>query len=121
VVNSIEKMNQYEDELILLKRDQEVKINEILNLQKQQLINEKKFQNRISFLENENFEMQEKLKVSLAEIKQKAVFLSGKDNILEHQNEMLRKRDEKYLELEERYATLMVRSSAVAMYLSSLT
>jgi hypothetical protein len=111
VVSNVEKMNQYEDELINLKRDHENKINEISNLKKQFQINEKKFQNRINFLENENFEMQEKLKIYLAENKQKTVFLSGKDNLLEHQSEMLRKRDEKYLELEERYATLMVRGS----------
>lgn len=118
VLNNVEKIHQYEDEINNLKKDQENKLLEIANLKKTLQMEGNRYQNRINFLENENFELQEKLKSSIAENKQKAVFLSGKDNILEQLNEVIKKRDIKYLELEERYANLMVFIISVFVELS---
>jgi chromosome segregation ATPase len=108
VLENANKINQCEDEILVLKRDQEEKMSEIAALKKQLLMSGIKFQNRVTSLENETFELQEKLRICIAENKQKTVYLSGKDNLLEQLNEMLRKRDEKFLEAEEKYASLMV-------------
>lgn len=103
-----DKVNQYEDDITVLKKDQESKTQEIISLKKELQKEVNKYQNTINTLEKNNIELQEKLKISIHENKQKTVFLSGKDNLLEHLGELVRKRDEKYAELEEKYTTLMV-------------
>jgi chromosome segregation ATPase len=103
-----DKIDKYEDEIASIQREYECKCLEVANLKKQLLMESNKSQNSINSLEKVNFELQEKLKVAINESKQKSVYLSGKDNILEQMNEMLRKRDEKYGLLEEKYANLMV-------------
>jgi chromosome segregation ATPase len=108
VVDNESRINRCEDEITRLKIDQEDKMNEIAVLKKQLLMTGVKAQNRVNTLENDNFNLQEKLRVCVAENKQKSVYLSGKDNLLEQLNEMIRKRDEKYLEAEEKFANLMV-------------
>jgi chromosome segregation ATPase len=108
VVDNESRINRCEDEITRLKIDQEDKMNEIAVLKKQLLMTGVKAQNRVNTLENDNFNLQEKLRVCVAENKQKSVYLSGKDNLLEQLNEMIRKRDEKYIEAEEKFANLMV-------------
>ena len=108
ILISDDKMNQYEDEITSLKKDQEMKGQEIELLKKDFQKEVKRYQNLINNFEVTNIELQEKLKISIHENKQKTVFLSGKDNLLDQLSETVRKKDEKYEELEERYTTLMV-------------
>jgi hypothetical protein len=102
------KINELQGTVSNLQLFCEAQTRELASARKTHLMETNKYKNSINTLENANFQLQEKLKATIHEVKQKTTFLSGKEAIAEQLHVVIRERDEKYLRLEEKFASIMV-------------
>eukprot|EP00602_Paraphysomonas_sp_CaronLab_P002229 CAMPEP_0185029246 /NCGR_PEP_ID=MMETSP1103-20130426/15419_1 /TAXON_ID=36769 /ORGANISM="Paraphysomonas bandaiensis, Strain Caron Lab Isolate" /LENGTH=1228 /DNA_ID=CAMNT_0027563913 /DNA_START=183 /DNA_END=3869 /DNA_ORIENTATION=+ len=115
---ALERMKKDEDRIAALEQDVkaykemcESKDKEILSLNKQMLMNSNKYKSSVRALEDTVQEHQEKLRHAMGEIRQKAVYLTGKEALMEQMNMNLKRQEEKYAELEGKYKELMMTCS----------
>jgi flavin-binding protein dodecin len=105
-----EKIRTFELEKEQLAAEVAKKEQEVLALTKEIQMEANKFKKIKSDMQTNIYELEDKLRATNAELKQKNMLMTSRNAIIEQLNFTIGQRDENYLKLEARVATIMVSS-----------
>lgn len=122
---AIERMKRDEDKISLLEQEKEQlvgelakKEQEILALGKEALRESNKFKKTKMDMQTNIYELEDKIRATNAELKQKNSLLASRNAIVEQLNFTIAQRDENYLKLEARITSIMVRHVETEMVIA---
>lgn len=112
---AMERLKRDEEKILAIEAEKESleeqlvrKDQEILVIQKEAQMEGNRAKAKKAEMQKHIYELEDKLRASQAEVKQKNNLLSGKNAIVEQLNFSLKQRDESYHKLEKKLASVMV-------------